>query len=152
MKIAIVLIFVAFASYILIEYSHISFFVVTTNSMNPGLSAGSFIVTRRVKEYEVGDVVSYRYMGRPDAVVTHRIVSKQSLESKNFFKTKGDANLYEDFPLVSRDEIIGKVFVLIPILGKILNDFIVLGLLFYVPAGIVFGLSLKQIWRCRKEL
>lgn len=62
-----------------------SVYTVASESMRPVLSGGDFILTKREKEYKVGDVVTYI---SDDIYITHRIVKIDG----DTVVTKGDAN------------------------------------------------------------
>jgi len=91
-----------------------SFFKVVTGSMEPSISVGELILTKRVDmdAIEIGDVVSFRskspqMIGR---IITHRVVDiTENEEGGILLVTKGDANLSMDGYYVSEQNMIGKV-------------------------------------------
>ncbi len=89
-------------------------FNVLTGSMQPSIPVGSLVFTMDAKNYQVGDVVTYK---RGEISVTHRIVGI----SNGKFITKGDANNNIDVQLVNREDIIGRNFFIAPEVGKLTN-------------------------------
>ena len=75
---------------------------VASGSMNPYLQIGDFIVIKKQKEYDTGDIVTYNVNN--EYVVTHRIV----LINGNEIYTKGDANNTNDNS-INEQQIIGKM-------------------------------------------
>ena len=91
---------------------------VETGSMEPVIPAGSLVYVDPVlpRTLEPGDVVAF-YSN--ETVITHRVV-----ENHYFFQellTKGDANEKEDINPVRYDEVIGRVTVHFPVLGRFLS-------------------------------
>lgn len=91
-------------------YFKISVFVVLTDSMSPTAPKGSLIFVMPLDKISVGEVISYRYKGMKDHVVTHRVIDIVRRGGKDFYITKGDANSFADNPIVSKEEIVGRVF------------------------------------------
>lgn len=91
-------------------------YIVTTDSMEPELKSGEFIIVRKVRRglLEVGDIITYKSKGE---IITHRITAISNEE----FTTKGDNNSVEDFEKTTYDNICGKLVVGVPIVGKILS-------------------------------
>lgn len=106
--------------------------VINSGSMTPTLKIGDIVLVRHQNEYDVGDIVAYNFMGQ---VIVHRIVD---IKNEGFI-TKGDANSNDDPFIISRDLIIGKVSLKIPIIGWIslaLKGNID-GSLFYLTSGLI---------------
>src|SRR5262245_12527421 len=87
-------------------------------SMAPRFHAGDLAVTRRASAYGVGDVVLYRsaVLRRP---VLHRIVAIR--HGRYFFK--GDHNDFVDPGYVTRDGLVGKLWLHVPRAGLVLGWF-----------------------------
>lgn len=85
--------------------------VVTTGSMEPHLPTGAVVIVHAQKDYQVGDIISFRQEG---AVVTHRIVE----QVEGGFRTAGDANNTQDSGTVATDAVLGRVILCLPWLGK----------------------------------
>jgi len=86
--------------------------LVATGSMEPTLPAGSLVVAHARREYQVGDVISFRQEG---AVVTHRIVEV----TQEGCRTAGDANTAPDSAPVPWDAVLGKVVLCLPWAGRL---------------------------------
>src|SRR5574344_200950 len=78
-----------------------SFFKVATGSMEPNIKENDIIVVQNDKNYNVGDIITYK---ENDAYITHRLIS---IDGSNLV-TKGDANNSSDASITS-DKIIGVV-------------------------------------------
>ena len=79
---------------------------VSSNSMMPKFKKGDFIVIKKQKQYNVGDIITYKIKeNEKEYCVTHRIIKKD----ENEFITKGDANNREDSYRVYENEVKGKV-------------------------------------------
>ena len=108
--------------------------VILSGSMEPSMSIGDLVIVHREKEYRVGDIVVFDSGGLP---VTHRILEK----AQEGFVTKGDANNVPDKELLSENHIIGRVAVVIPMVGKAV-------LFLKNPAGmmLIMMLAIWLIW------
>ncbi len=91
---------------------------VETGSMEPAIPTGSLIYVDPVspETLEPGDIVAFR---SGDTVITHRVVENHYLY--NELITKGDANEKEDIKPVRYDEVIGRVTVHFPVIGRFLS-------------------------------
>ena len=71
---------------------------VRTGSMRPSFPVGSLVVYERVEaaNLRVGDVISLVPPGRPDTVVTHRVVRVDTEPEGKILVTKGDSNVGVD--------------------------------------------------------
>ena len=92
-------------------------FAVISGSMEPEIHVGSIVYTKPVEfnDLEVGDIIGYKIS--EDTMVTHRIVSID--EEEGTVITKGDANEAEDANPVNKENIVGKVNLILPLLGYI---------------------------------
>ena len=90
-------------------------YLVQSGSMEPTIMTGDVIFVLAKESYVKNDVVTFKENDR--RVVTHRIVGTQS----GSFTTKGDANRTEDNGSVSPQNIIGKVFFIVPKLGYLVS-------------------------------
>lgn len=91
-----------------------SYVMVNGISMEPGYHLGDLTVMRRAADYQVGDIVTYRD-SKMQAYVIHRIIG---IEQDQFI-LKGDNNHWIDAYRPTRDEIIGKLWLHIPKLGRV---------------------------------
>ena len=97
-------------------------YVIISGSMEPNIHVYDVIVSKRVDTADLkkGDVITFysndnRFYG---VTVTHRIVEVIDAE-KGVFRTRGDANNVEDDALTIKDNIVGKVVMRIPQLGRL---------------------------------
>lgn len=128
-------------------------YIVLSGSMEPAVKMGSIVLIKKDQLYIKGDVVTFAPNGDVKNPVTHRISSsddKGVYYSEMIYKTKGDANKTEDFQLLEKNNILGKVILTIPYLGYAVNfakkpqGFI---LLVIVPATIIIYEELKSTKR-----
>ena len=84
--------------------------VVLTGSMSGTIEPDDFIITHKQSDYMVGDIVMYQTGGTP---VTHRIIS----ENEKGYRTKGDANNTDDGADIPKEDVVGKVVLVIPKIG-----------------------------------
>jgi signal peptidase I len=91
----------------------VTYVIVDGNSMEPKFHLGDLVILRTQPAYQVGDAVTYQNaeLGR---YVFHRIVSM----NLDRFVLQGDNNSWLDTYHPNQDEIIGKLWVHIPKLGK----------------------------------
>ncbi len=107
--------------------------VVVSDSMETEISRGDVIIIQRRDSYENGDVLTYR---DGDSFTTHRLMRTQNGE----YILQGDANDSEDAP-VSPERVVGKVVLILPKFGKMLDFFkseLGLVILLVVGIGIIF--------------
>lgn len=91
----------------------VTYVIVDGNSMEPGFYRGDLVLVRAQPDYQVGDAVVYHdpHMG---SYVFHRIVQPEL----NRFILQGDNNSWLDSYKPTQAEIVGKLWVHIPKLGK----------------------------------
>lgn len=92
--------------------------VVATGSMKPEIEPGDITINREVNvdSLKAGDIIQFK---KDDVMVSHRIIDVIRKDNKSCFRTKGDNNSSEDFKLVEKDDIKGKVIGTIPKAGWI---------------------------------
>ena len=81
----------------------IQFLKVESNSMAPNFFKEDIIIIKEKKEYEVGDIITYKM--QDGTFITHRIIEKD----ENEFITKGDNNNSKDEEKITKNQICGKV-------------------------------------------
>ena len=83
-----------------------------------GLSKGDIVVTKKVNDYKVGDIIIFKVPAQATPII-HRVINYNSKEDT--FETKGDNNhgqlIYEGS--VKRSQIISKAVLRVPKLGWI---------------------------------
>lgn len=95
------------------------FYTIISSSMEPTINVYDVVLVKKtsVGKLKNGDIITFysnnSYFG--DTPITHRIVKKDS----DNFVVKGDNNQNVDNDKVSPDNIIGKVILIIPSLGKL---------------------------------
>ncbi len=86
-------------------------FYVKTQSMEPTISAGSFLLVKESDNYEVNDIITFyskdeSIKGYPN---THRIVDTSVIDGKLHYITKGDNVDRVDNDPVPPEDVLGKV-------------------------------------------
>jgi len=104
-------------------------FIIASGSMEPAITIGSLAVVQPEVEYYPGQVISYYKTFEGDTftnntqeksneiIVTHRIVGMLNQQGELFYRTKGDVNLEPDNDLVPHSRVIGRVIIVIPVIG-----------------------------------
>src|SRR5689334_14450098 len=90
-----------------------SYVVVNGISMEPGFHRGDLVIVRTAAAYQPGDIVTYRN-AELNAFVIHRIIGIAG----DHYVFKGDNNSWIDTYRPTRAELIGKLWIHIPKLGK----------------------------------
>ena len=120
-------------------YLHgIKAYIIASGSMDPVLAIGSLVIVQPENSYYTGQVISYyktvdtsgnlekiqvdQSLGPINAsnaeiIVTHRIVSILNQQGIAHYRTKGDVNSEPDQELVSHSRVIGRVVLVIPVIG-----------------------------------
>lgn len=100
-----------------------SLYTIVSPSMTPSINVYDVILVKNVKinSLKVGDVITFysqnSFFG--NTPITHRIVEIIDNQDTLSFKVKGDANEKEDSEIVLSKNIIGKVIIKFPKLGKL---------------------------------
>ncbi|OYT40501.1 MAG: signal peptidase I [Desulfurococcales archaeon ex4484_58] len=93
----------------------IRLFVVSSGSMTPTLNMGDIVVTKPVENVSKGDIIVFMANNK---IIVHRIFKIFiNNENKRIIITKGDALDKSDPWLLTKEDIIGKVFLTIPLIG-----------------------------------
>lgn len=92
---------------------------VHSGSMEPTIRIGDLILTKEAETYQKGDVVTFLPSDVKDKTnsVTHRIVEINKQRGVKTFTTKGDANQSADSDEITKDRILGKYQLRVPLLG-----------------------------------
>jgi len=92
-------------------------YVVTSGvSMEPRFHTGDLAIVRPVSNYRVGDIVAY-WSTLLHTVVLHRIIARDG----NRYVFKGDNNHFIDPIRPTRSELLGKLWLHVPHLGRVLD-------------------------------
>ncbi len=92
-------------------------FIIQSGSMEPEYKVGGLVYVNEVdpNTLHIGDVITFR-IGE-DTLGTHRIIEVLEENGAPAFRTKGDANEFEDNALVTPETLVGKVRFTVPELG-----------------------------------
>ena len=80
-------------------------------SMSPSIKKGELLIVKPIalEEAEIGEIVAFRRDESQSVLTTHRVIQKGKERGQRYIITKGDRNPYRDFPLLSSQELLGKV-------------------------------------------
>ncbi|MCL2079958.1 MAG: class B sortase [Oscillospiraceae bacterium] len=123
-----------------VTLSNYSFFTVLTTSMQKEIPQGSLIVTVRTDpaKLQIGDNITF--MKDYNTAITHKITDiyeNHQNSSQRGFQTKGTDNDRPDEHIVLEMSVVGKVVLVIPAAGAVM-EFIAKNLLLFA-AAIIFG-------------
>lgn len=99
----------------------ISLFSMESDLMGDEIPKNSLVVTREYKSnenIEVNDNIAYEVNGK---VRINKVVSTGVIDGKVIYRTKSNNNYFSDIEEVSKNEVIGKVIGVVPILGILLK-------------------------------
>ena len=97
-------------------------YVIISQSMEPTIHVQDAIVTKRMDDYQIGDVCTYlsknpNFFG---IMITHRIIGTDiDKQGNKVYVFKGDNNYSADTMNVEKDQIYGKVVMRIPKIGYV---------------------------------
>jgi len=92
-----------------------SYVILIGNSMEPDFKRGDLVLVRETDSYSVGEIVAYDHPNI--GTVFHRIIQQR----ENHFILKGDNNTWNDSFGATHEEIIGKLWLHIPVAGYYLQ-------------------------------
>lgn len=90
-----------------------AYVIITGNSMEPGFRTGDLVIVRRATVYQVGDAVAYDN-AELKRIVFHRIIGNKL----GRFIFKGDHNTWTDSYAPIQAELIGRLWIHLPSVGK----------------------------------
>ena len=91
-----------------------SYIILVGNSMEPQFNRGDLVLVRETSYYQVGDIVAYE---QPEGgTIFHRIVNIDG----DSHTMSGDHNVWNDSYHPTNQEIIGKLWIHVPVAGKYL--------------------------------
>lgn len=137
-------------------------YIIISESMVPHINVYDAVVTVRVdaKNIVVDDIITFisKEIETAGTPITHRVIgivyeddTKQKIVG---FRTKGDHNNTADFALIAPDEVIGKVFLRIPMIGYVQTIMTKpIGWLFIVvvPCLLIIGTDIFKLFKSSKE-
>lgn len=130
-------------------------YAVMSGSMTPKLPVGSLVVVKPKATYKIGDVITFTSGASNKDKTTHRIYAITNSEGQQQYTTKGDANNAPDEKPVSRGQILGKQFIMLPYMGYVLNYIQTpfgLVLIILVPSVIIIYEEFRKIMNEIKEI
>jgi len=124
--------------------------VVLSGSMEPALPVGSIVYITKQIGYDNKDIITYKTESGMN--VTHRITGIEFSEEGTVYSTKGDANKSIDSSVIPYEKVMGKVFLTIPYLGKVINFLnSPKGFLAFIVAPSTLFISM-ELWKIKKEI
>lgn len=120
---------------------------VMSGSMSPEIGVGDVIITKTVDPatIQVGDIITYAPL-KYGVVITHRVVA---IDEAGDFVTKGDAVEDVDINTVKQEQVIGKHYLTIPLLGYLLHyahQPIGFAIMIGVPAALLIADEIRKIF------
>lgn len=102
----------------------INLYTIVSGSMEPNIRVYDVIIDFKVNKPEdlkIGDVITFKSTSTisKDLIVTHRIIDTKIVNGKVEYVTKGDFNSSADSDTAKFDNIIGKVVLKFPQLGRV---------------------------------
>lgn len=125
--------------------------VILTNSMQPTINPGDLVITRPVSpsELHVGDIILYEvHLGNATYKITHRIVAiRTDKNGRYYFLTKGDNRKYTDPWRVYPEQVVGRVILVIPGLGRVwyYTPIIVFLIFMFIIGSLAYDLALELL-------
>ena len=95
-------------------------FNIVSESMEPTFYKDDLAVVKscNIEELKKGDIITFK---QEDRIISHRIADIMKEKGEEQFITKGDNNEVEDVEPVNTQNVYGKVVLVIPKIGKIVN-------------------------------
>ena len=133
-------------------------YIIMSNSMVPSINVRDAVVTMRVSQdkIEMNDIITFisKNIETNGTPITHRVIGIVETESGIKYRTKGDHNNTADFALISPDEVIGKVYLKIPMIGYIqyfLTKPIGWLLIIVIPCLFIIGGDVLKLFKSAKQ-
>lgn len=123
--------------------------MVLSGSMEPSIKTGSVVVVKPVKDYKIGDAITFGPYSKKKAPITHRIYDIKVVEGQPIYITKGDANNAPDIREIQKKDIVGKVLFSIPFVGYAVSfakQPLGFFLIIIIPAAIIIIDEIKNIF------
>lgn len=135
-----------------------SLYTIVSPSMEPNINVYDVILNKKVKDakdIKVGDVITFISTSNISngMTVTHRVVSIVEGQNGLEFKTKGDNNLSEDTDTAKEQNVLGKVVLKIPQLGRLQFFLSSKGgwlIIIIIPALFIIVNDILKIWKLNK--
>lgn len=102
----------------------ISLYTIVSGSMEPNIKVYDVVVSKKVSSPEnikVGDVITFISTSSisKGMTITHRVIEVKQTEKGYVYRTKGDNNLSPDTAPAEYNNVIGKVVLRVPGLGRV---------------------------------
>ncbi len=102
----------------------VSLYTIVSGSMEPNIKVYDVVISKKVsspKNIKVGDVITFISTSSisKGMTITHRVIEVKETEKGYVYRTKGDNNLSPDTAPAEYNNIIGKVILRIPNLGRV---------------------------------
>ncbi|MEK7090649.1 MAG: signal peptidase I [Patescibacteria group bacterium] len=134
--------------------------VVESGSMEPAIKTGSVVLIKPASSYKIGDIITFEGNFKDakgkKVPTTHRIVEMRVDKGNPIYITKGDVNEERDSKEVLQNQVVGRVYLMIPYLGyaiKTAKEPYGFLALIIIPASIImwdqFGKILVEIKKMR---
>lgn len=99
-------------------------YTIISSSMEPNIKVYDVVLTKKMKnpeEIKVGDIITFvsTVQINNDLTITHRVSDITEVNGDKRYKTKGDNNVKEDDSYTLYRNIMGKVILKIPQLGRV---------------------------------
>lgn len=129
--------------------------IVKSGSMEPTIKTGTLILVKKETSFQVGDIVTFGPVTRPEMLVTHRIIEIFDKSGHQYIKTKGDFNATEDQDATPIASVVAKYHFGIPYLGYLISfaqTELGVVLLIIVPGTIIIYDELMNLKRSISKL
>ena len=118
---------------------------VLTDSMTPKIQPGDLVVSANWIRPTVGEIAIYHqrdFAGTIRQDVVHRVIT---LDAAGNYQFKGDNNQSIDALPVAKDDVVGTVFLKIPLIGKLLNPVGLIIVVLIVGGGYLIGYGIRTL-------
>lgn len=88
---------------------------VVSGSMQPKIKVGDVVIIKNSNNYNINDIITFKDEG---SYITHRIIKIDNGK----ITTKGDFNNKKDDKIIKTKDVVGKVILVIPFMGNIMNN------------------------------
>ena len=88
---------------------------VVSGSMQPKIKVGDVVIIKNSNNYNINDIITFKDDG---SYITHRIIKIDNGK----ITTKGDFNNKKDDKIIKTKDVVGKVILVIPFMGNIMNN------------------------------
>ena len=136
---------------VILHFLGFKYAIVTTNSMEPTINPGDFVVIKPVDgNITKGEIILFRFTF-PDGksyLILHRVFRVVRDGNRTYFMTKGDNRPFPDGWLIPRQNVIGVYCFKIPYFGKLIIMFIHMVIIFSpFILGVIWYIGVKEILR-----